>query len=218
MNPVPVFNPVAQPKELNLVKPNCYYGRDDEDPFDWLASFEYTAIANQWNDNRKPQIAAEYLKDSAARWFDDNQDRIVYWDNPGNPYNFTDQFIHHFANATMKNKWMSDLDMLRQQPTQTVGEYAEKFKALIDRVDPTRTLNAEYRVRKFIRGLSPHLMTMVVGHCPPTLDAAIQKAKEIETGFAIAQPVQQQQVMANQVELLQQQVAQLSANLLETQK
>ena len=61
-------------------------------------------------------------------------------------------------------------------------------------------------------------MTMVVGHCPPNLDAAIQKAKEIETGFAIAQPVQQQQVMANQVELLQQQVAQLSANLLETQK
>jgi len=46
----------------------------------------------------------------------------------------------------MKNKWMSDLDMLRQQPTQTVGEYAKKFKALIDRVDPTRTLNAEYRV------------------------------------------------------------------------
>jgi len=132
VNPVPVFNPVAQPKELNLVKPNCYYGRDDEDPFNWLASFERAAIANQWNDNRKPQIAAGYLKDSAARWFDDNQDRIVYWDNPGNPYNFTDQFIHHFANVTIKNKWMSNLDMLRQQLTQTVGEYAEKFKALID--------------------------------------------------------------------------------------
>ena len=46
----------------------------------------------------------------------------------------------------MKNKWMSDLDMLRQQPTQSVGEYAEKFKALIDRVDPARNLTADYRV------------------------------------------------------------------------
>ena len=45
-------------------------------------------------------------------------------------------------------------------------------------------------------------MTMVVGHNLISLDAAIQKAKEIETGFTIVQPVQQQQVMANQVELL----------------
>ena len=60
-------------------------------------------------------------------------------------------------------------------------------------------------------------MTLVVGHSPNDLDSAINKAKEIETGFVIAQPIQQQQVVANQVELLQQQVAQLSANLLETQ-
>ena len=46
-------------------------------------------------------------------------------------------------------------------------------------------------------------MTMVVGHSPNNLDAAIIKAKEIETGFVIAQLIQQQQVMANQMELLQ---------------
>ena len=171
------------------MKPNFYYGQDDKDPFDWLASFERAAIANQWANNRKPQIAAGYLKDSAARWFDEHQNQIAYWNQPASPFNFTDQFIHHFANATMKNKWMSDLDMLRQQPTQSVGEYAEKFKALIDRVDPARNLTADYRVRKFIRGLSSHLMTMVIKHSPTSLDAAIQKAKEIETGFAIVQPV-----------------------------
>jgi hypothetical protein len=34
-------------------------------------------------------------------------------------------------------------------------------------------------------------MTMVVGHSPNNLDTAITKAKEIETGFVIAQPIQQ---------------------------
>ena len=84
---------------------------------------------------------------------------------------------------------MSDLDMLRQQPTQSVREYAEKFKTLIDYVDSTRNLTADYRVRKFIRELSPHLITMVIEHSPTSLDAAIQKAKEIEIEFAIVQPV-----------------------------
>ncbi len=60
-------------------------------------------------------------------------------------------------------------------------------------------------------------MTMVVGHSPNNLDAAITKAKEIETGFVIAQPIQQQQIMANQMELLQQQVSELTANLANTQ-
>jgi hypothetical protein len=87
----------------------------------------------------------------------------------------------------------------------------------MSRVDPMGNFRQDYRVRKFMRGLQPQLMTMVVGHSPNNLDAAIQKAKEIETGFAMAQPIQQQQIMASQVELLQQQVAQLSANLAKTQ-
>ena len=89
----------------------------------------------------------------------------------------------------MQNKWISELDMLKQQPTQSVGSYAEKFKTLINRVDPMRNFGANYRIRKFIRGLSPYIMTMVVEHSPNTLKMAIQKAKEIETGFAIAQPI-----------------------------
>jgi hypothetical protein len=36
----------------------------------------------------------------------------------------------------MKNKWMSELEMLQQLPGQTVSEYALKFKILISKVDP----------------------------------------------------------------------------------
>ena len=102
---------------------------------------------------------------------------------------------------------MSELEMIRQNPGQSVSDYAQKFKMLMQRVDTTGGFGQHYIVNKFIRGLSTHLMTMVVGHSPQTLDAAITKAKEIETGFTFAQPMQQQQVMVNQMEVLQQQVA-----------
>ena len=78
---------------------------------------------------------------------------------------------------------------------------------LIQRVDPVEGFGQQYIVSKFIRGLVSHIITMVVGHSPNNLDTAITKAKEIETGFVIVQPIQQQQVMANQIELLQQQVS-----------
>jgi len=117
----------------------------------------------------------------------------------------------------MKNRWMSELEMIRQNPGQSVSDYAQKFKMLMQRVDTTGGFGQHYVISKFVRGLTPHLMTMVVGHSPQTLDAAITKAKEIETGFTIAQPMQQQQVMVNQMEILQQQVTQLTANLANTQ-
>ena len=59
--------------ELNLVKPNYFHGLDDEDPFEWIASFNRAATANQWNDNRKVTIAAGYLRDAVAKWYDENQ-------------------------------------------------------------------------------------------------------------------------------------------------
>jgi len=62
----------ANRAELNLVKPNYFHGLDDEDPFEWIASFNRAATANQWNDNRKIAIAAGYLRDAATKWYDEN--------------------------------------------------------------------------------------------------------------------------------------------------
>jgi hypothetical protein len=74
MNPNPTGN-VAQVSqaELNLVKPTYFYGTDNEDPYEWLASFERAASANQWTNNRKIAIAAGYLRDAAAKWYNENQ-------------------------------------------------------------------------------------------------------------------------------------------------
>ena len=54
---------------------------------------------------------------------------------------FVSRFTRQFANATMKNKWMSELEMLQQLPNQTVSEYALKFKTLMSSVDPMGNLD-----------------------------------------------------------------------------
>ncbi|CAI2196317.1 951_t:CDS:1, partial [Funneliformis geosporum] len=106
-----------------------------------------------------------------------------------NPNSFVNAFLNYFANATMKNRWMFELEIIKQNPGQSVSDYAQKFKMLMQRVDITGGFGQHYIISKFVRELSPHLMTMIVGHSPQTLDAAITKAKEIETGFTIAQPI-----------------------------
>jgi hypothetical protein len=49
MNPNPTGNVTQVNRaELNLVKPTYFHGTDNEDPYEWLASFERAATANQW--------------------------------------------------------------------------------------------------------------------------------------------------------------------------
>ena len=98
--------------KLNLVKPNYFHGTDSEDPYEWLASFERAATANQWNAGRRIAIAAGYLRDAAAKWYDENHNNFQNWRQQGSPFNFTDHFLTYFANATMKNKWMTDLELI----------------------------------------------------------------------------------------------------------
>jgi len=52
-------------KELFIVKVEPFYGKETEDPYEWLESFEQAALANQWTRNRRVEIAPGYLRDAA---------------------------------------------------------------------------------------------------------------------------------------------------------
>ena len=58
----------APPRELSLVKLPNFYGKDSEDPYEWLDQFERAAAANQWQDGRLVAITRGYLKGVAADW------------------------------------------------------------------------------------------------------------------------------------------------------
>src|ERR1043166_2322313 len=68
-NTPPNQNNANPPKELSLVKIADYYGKNEEDPHEWLEAFEQTAEANRWQgDERRLAIAKGHLKGAAADW------------------------------------------------------------------------------------------------------------------------------------------------------
>ncbi|CAI2199024.1 6054_t:CDS:1, partial [Funneliformis geosporum] len=64
-------------------------------------------------------IAAGYLRDVAAKWYDENQGNYQGWHIQGNPNSFVNALLNYFANATIKNRWMSELEMIKQNPGQS---------------------------------------------------------------------------------------------------
>src|SRR5436305_5300630 len=56
-------------KELSIVKVEPFYGKETEDPYEWLEAFEQAALANQWTRGRRVEIAQGYLRDAARNWY-----------------------------------------------------------------------------------------------------------------------------------------------------
>ena len=198
----PIFNPAALTTALQAVfgmnasnltgrgapiaKIEPFYGREDEDPVDWLKVFEKAAIANRWEAaRRKRDIAASYLREAAADWYDRSKDIMgINWTsgyNNGN--NFTDLFIKYFANETCRNRWYQELLTLRQSSNENVNTYANKFVKLLLRVDPENAIPQAQSKRMFLFGLNPAITPMVSMQNNADLGQLIDNARKAETGF-----------------------------------
>ena len=64
-------------KELNIIKVEPFHGKEEEDPTEWVDMFEKAALANNWKDGRKVEIASGYLFRAVAYWYDDIKDTIT---------------------------------------------------------------------------------------------------------------------------------------------
>ncbi|EXX62526.1 hypothetical protein RirG_160810 [Rhizophagus irregularis DAOM 197198w] len=54
-----------------------FYGRDDEDPYEWCRLFEAAFAANGWPDNRKIALAAGFLKEAARDWYEEDREKVI---------------------------------------------------------------------------------------------------------------------------------------------
>uniref|UniRef100_U9TNV1 Uncharacterized protein n=1 Tax=Rhizophagus irregularis (strain DAOM 181602 / DAOM 197198 / MUCL 43194) TaxID=747089 RepID=U9TNV1_RHIID len=54
-----------------------FYGRDDEDPYEWCRLFEAAFAANGWPDNRKIALAAGFLKEAARDWYEEDRGKVI---------------------------------------------------------------------------------------------------------------------------------------------
>jgi len=120
-----------QPRELTLVKVDPFYGRDDEDPHEWIDLFNQAAVANRWAAGRKMAIAAGYLKEAAHDWYEADKANIVQWHIDGANNNFDDRFINYFSPETKQNKWYYELMTIRQTAGETVDQYSRRFSKLL---------------------------------------------------------------------------------------
>ncbi|CAG8742020.1 9403_t:CDS:1, partial [Racocetra persica] len=104
----------------NLVKVKCFYGTDDEDPFEWFAEFERAAKANNWTGDRRFHIASGYLKGIAADWYSENEKEINEWKTEDETEekkseSFYHRFVQQFAPEERQHRWAIELGALKQQ-------------------------------------------------------------------------------------------------------
>src|SRR2546430_15827646 len=105
----------AAPRELSIVKIADFSGKDDEDPHEWMDSFERAAAASQWaQDARQLAIVTGYMKDAAAAWATaamapTAQNRIVGFSGNNAGVDFKDRFLEKFTPDSKQNKWYYEL-------------------------------------------------------------------------------------------------------------
>ena len=90
------FNREESPKESRLVDFPEFRG-GNQDPIEWLESFDRACSANRVNEAQKLILAGSYLKGTALTWY--NQHHFGYWNNPQYAtVSFTHQFQNEFCN------------------------------------------------------------------------------------------------------------------------
>ncbi|GBC39113.2 retroviral-like aspartic protease 1 [Rhizophagus irregularis DAOM 181602=DAOM 197198] len=159
-----------------------FYGRDDEDPYEWCRLFEAAFAANGWPDNRKIALAAGFLKEAARDWYEEDRGNINQWHVDDNANNFDTRLINYFATAARRNQWTRELQNIKQGDNESVENYSRHFKKLLNKATQGEALAARYQINYYINGLKSFLVGQVVIGNTNTLEATITRAKLVELG------------------------------------
>ena len=171
------------PRESRLVDfPTFSAG--DQDPIDWLESFEQACTANNVRNERMVSIAASYLKGTAITWF--KQSGIRNWNTPMDPdRSFVHKFKRQYCSTFRRAQWTQKLRNHKQKPGDTVEKYVSELYELWHRIDPYNIRSEIDKIQEFIEGLRPEFIIHVQGMMPETVDQAVQKAKSIEIALSM---------------------------------
>ncbi|EXX53163.1 hypothetical protein RirG_246480 [Rhizophagus irregularis DAOM 197198w] len=110
-----------------------FYGRDDEDSYEWCQLFEAAFAANGWPDNQKIALAAGFLKEAAQDWYEEDRGNINQWHIDNNADNFDTRLINYFATAARRNQWTRELQNIKQRDNESVENYSQRFKKLLNK-------------------------------------------------------------------------------------
>src|SRR2546421_7180854 len=177
------FNREESPKESRLVDFPEFRG-GNQNPIEWLESFDRACSANRVNEARKLILAGSYLKGTALTWY--NQHHFGYWNNSQYAtVSFTHQFQNEFCNPFKISQWKHQLRNRKQRPGETIEEYAAAIYELWKRIDPMSRRTELDCIHEFIEGLRPEFIIPVQSAMPASVADAVEKARAVETAFSI---------------------------------
>src|ERR1043166_5344879 len=139
------FISVIKTSRQNFVIPTSFYGKDDEDPLDWLKNFNNAAIANDWDFKTRLKIIREFLKNQALNWYEDERENIRYWKNNSEikdlgehdvleeDHRFKQLFTDKFVTREKVNSWYQQLEQIKQDTT--INDYIIKFKKIMKKIE-----------------------------------------------------------------------------------
>ena len=176
--------------ERNIATPISFKGNAEEDPVEWLKSFNDVAKANNWNNQTKLELVKTYLKGNALEWFESIV--VERWKNPherdDEDYEeiqdgFEEKFIEKFSTRQRKNLWYFQFNTIEQEKDESVTSYSSKFKKLLQKVGTDGGLPMPMITQRYLSGLKSEIAEKLVEHdITEDLDEMINKAKHIEQG------------------------------------
>ena len=177
------FKREPEPKEYRLVDFPEFKG-GNQDPIEWLESFERACDANRIQEERRVILVASYLKGTALTWY--NRNPLAYWNSQTYAtLSFVPLFKMEFCSPFRLSQWKHQLRNRKQKPGETIEEYVAAIAELWKRIDPQNRRTELDRIHEFIEGLRPEFIVPVQSAMPSFVDEAIEKARAVETAFSI---------------------------------
>lgn len=174
--------------EHNVVTPVLFYGKEEEDPTEWIRNYNRAAQANRWDESRKMQLVGTFLRGNALHWFEDNEEIFNTKGEDESDEDFlkviftrySEEFIKIFTTREHKRSWRQQLESIKQKKEEKVDTYTNRFKRLWRNIDPERN-HEEIYIQRYVDGLKEELAEKVYDRDPETIEDAEKFAKKAET-------------------------------------
>lgn len=137
----------------------------EQDPNEWIQNFERSTLAHGLEKDESVQLVSAYLKGEAASWYHEHSTEFARWDvsttHPERQRAFRTAFLDRFRTKSRLLQWQLELDQRKQQPEETVEQYARVIQRLLRNVDPDHRMSESLRIHTFTRGLQPAMQLQI---------------------------------------------------------
>src|SRR2546430_7187437 len=87
-------------------------------------------IGNDYRNNGR-DIAASYLRENAAEWYETDRGNIAQWHTDAQNDNFRERFKDYFSSQLKQIQWQVELTNIKQGIGENIEDYSRRFKKIM---------------------------------------------------------------------------------------